>query len=103
MIRDPCDWAGLGGPFNLHHLIDDKEISSMNKFNAGVILLFLGVALLVCGGFSYTTQDKTSIGPITIEHPEEHRLPYSPIAGVLLPVTGAVLMVTGRATSPRQP
>lgn len=102
-MRDPCDRAGLGGPLNMHRLIDDKEISSMSKFNAGVILLILGVALLVCGGFSYTTQDKTSIGPITIEHPEEHRLPYSPIAGVILTVTGAVLMVTGRASSPRQP
>ena len=102
-MRDPCDQACLGGPFNLNRLIVDKEIYSMNKFNAGVILLILGVALLVCGGFSYTTQDKTSIGPITIEHPEEHRLPYSPIAGVLLTVTGAVLMVMGRATGPHQP
>lgn len=75
----------------------------MNKFNAGVILLILGLALLLFGGFSYTTQDKTSIGPITIEHPEEHRLPFSPIAGVLLGVTGAILMVTGRAPSRRQP
>jgi drug/metabolite transporter (DMT)-like permease len=75
----------------------------MNKFNVGVVLLILGVALLLFGGFSYTTQDKTSIGPITIEHPEEHHLPYSPIAGVLLGVTGAVLMVTGRASNRRQP
>lgn len=75
----------------------------MNKFNAGVILLILGVALLLFGGLSYTTQDKTSIGPISIELPEEHYIPFSPIAGVLLTVTGAVLMVTGRATSGRQP
>jgi drug/metabolite transporter (DMT)-like permease len=75
----------------------------MNKFNVGVVLLILGVALLLFGGFSYTTQDKTSIGPITIEHPEEHHLPYSPIAGVLLGVTGAVLMVGGRAPTRRLP
>lgn len=73
----------------------------MNKFNVGLILLIVGAALLLFGGISYTTQDKTSIGPVTIELPEEHRIPFSPIAGVLLTVTGGVLMVTGRTTSRR--
>ena len=45
----------------------------MNKFTVGLILLIIGVALLLVGGVSYTTQQRTQIGPIAIMHPEEHR------------------------------
>lgn len=75
----------------------------MTKFNVGLVLLIVGVALLLLGGISYTTQNKTRVGPITIEVPEEHRIPFSPIAGVLLTVTGGILMITGRANGRRQP
>jgi len=69
----------------------------MNKFTTGLVLLIIGVVLLLIGGISYTTQERTKIGPIAIEHPEEHRVPYSPLAGALLAVTGGALMLTGRA------
>ena len=72
----------------------------MNRFTVGLVLLIIGVVLLLVGGVSYTTQEKTQIGPIAIEHPEEHRIPDSPLAGGLLAVTGGALMVTGRAKSP---
>ena len=72
----------------------------MNRFRVGLVLLIVGVVLLLVGGISYTTQERTKIGPITIEHPEEHRIPYSPLAGALLAVTGGALMLTGRAKSP---
>jgi len=71
----------------------------MNKFTVGLVLLIIGVVLLLVGGISYTTQERTRIGPIAIEHPEEHRIPYSPLAGALLAVTGGALMLTGRAKS----
>ena len=71
----------------------------MNRFTVGLILLIIGVGLLVVGGISYTTQERTKIGPIAIEHPEEHTIPYSPLAGALLAVTGGALMVTGRTKS----
>ena len=71
----------------------------MNKFTVGLVLLIIGAALLLVGGISYTTQERTKIGPITIEHPEEHRIPYSPLAGALLAVTGGALMLTGRTKS----
>jgi hypothetical protein len=71
----------------------------MNRFRVGLVLLIIGVVLLLVGGVSYTTQEKTQIGPIAIEHPEEHRIPYSPLAGALLAVTGGALMLTGRAKS----
>ena len=75
----------------------------MNKFTVGLFVLIAGVALLLLGGISYTTQNKTSMGPMTIEYPEQHRIPFSPIAGVLLTVTGWVLMITSRAPSRRLP
>jgi len=71
----------------------------MNKFTVGLVLLVFGAVLLLIGGISYTTQERTQIGPIAIEHPEEHRIPYSPLAGAILAVTGGVLLVTGRAKS----
>ena len=71
----------------------------MNKFGVGLVLLIIGVALLLIGGISYTTQEKTKIGPIAIEHPEEHTIPYSPLAGALLAITGGGLMLIGRSKS----
>ena len=71
----------------------------MNKFTVGLVMLIFGVVLLLIGGISYTTQERTKIGPVSIEHPKEHRIPYSPVAGVLLTVTGGTLMLTGRAKS----
>lgn len=72
----------------------------MNKFRVGLILLIIGVALLLAGGITYTTQERTKIGPIAIEHPEERTIPYMPVAGVILSLTGGALMLTGRAKSP---
>ena len=71
----------------------------MNKFTVGLVLLIIGVGLLLIGGISYTIQERTQIGPIAITHPEEHRIPYSPLAGGLLALTGGALMLTGRAKS----
>ena len=73
----------------------------MNKFTLGLVLLIIGVVLLLVGGISYTTQERTQIGPIAIEHPEEHRIPYSPLAGGLLMLTGGALMLVGRSTPTR--
>jgi hypothetical protein len=72
----------------------------VNKFRVGLILLIIGVALLLAGGITYTTQERTKIGPVAIEHPEERTIPYMPVAGVILSLTGGALMLTGRAKSP---
>jgi hypothetical protein len=68
----------------------------MSRFTLGLVLLIIGGGLLLIGGISYTTQDKTKIGPIAIEYPEQHRIPYSPLAGAILAVTGGALMLSGR-------
>ena len=72
----------------------------MTKFRVGLVLLVIGVALLLVGGITYTTQEKTKIGPVSIEHPKEHTIPYMPVAGVILSLTGGALMLTGGAKSP---
>jgi len=72
----------------------------VNKFRVGLVLLIVGVALLLAGGITYTTQERTRIGPIAIEHPEEHTIPFMPVAGVILSLTGGALMLAGRAKSP---
>jgi len=71
----------------------------VNKFRVGLVLLIIGVALLLVGGITYTTQEKTKIGPVSIEHPEEHTVPYMPVAGVILSLMGGALMLTGGAKS----
>jgi hypothetical protein len=71
----------------------------MSRFGIGVVLLILGVGLLLVGGISYTTQNRAKIGPVAIEYPEQHRIPYSPLAGALLAVTGGALMLAGRSKS----
>ena len=71
----------------------------MSKFSIGILLLIAGIGLLLVGGISYTTQDRTKIGPISIEVPERHQIPYSPLAGGLLALTGGGLMLVGRTKS----
>lgn len=69
----------------------------MDRLKVGLVLLIVGAALLLASGITFTTQEKTKLGPVTIEHPEEHRVPYMPVAGAILAVTGGILMITGRA------
>jgi hypothetical protein len=71
----------------------------MSRFGLGLVVLVFGAVLLLVGGISYTTQDRTPIGPIAIEYRAQHRIPYSPLAGALLAVTGGALMIAGRAKS----
>ena len=73
----------------------------MSSFKVGIILLIIGVVLLLIGGLSYTSRANTQIGPISIEYPEEHHIPYSPLAGGVLVVTGGILMVSGRTRKQR--
>ena len=65
----------------------------MNRFRVGLVILALGAALLLASGITYTTQERAKIGPITMEIPQQHQIPYMPVAGVLLIVTGGALML----------
>jgi len=65
----------------------------MTRFRVGLAILILGVGLLLASGLTYTTQEKTQLGPITLVTPEQHQIPYMPVAGGLLIVTGGALML----------
>ena len=65
----------------------------MTRFRVGLAILILGIGLLLASGLTYTTQEQTKIGPITLETPEQHQVPYMPVAGGLLILTGGALML----------
>jgi drug/metabolite transporter (DMT)-like permease len=63
---------------------------------AGILLILAGVAALVYGGFSYTSQEKAvDMGPIQISRTEHHSIPVSPILGIVAIAGGAALIYSG--------
>ena len=67
---------------------------------AGLLLIGLGIAALVVGRFSYTTE-KTVIdmGPITASVDEKHSVDIPDIAGIAAIVAGALLVFLGRKSA----
>jgi hypothetical protein len=62
----------------------------------GVVLIVLGLAGLVWGGFAYTTREKVvDIGPIHATREKTHDIPIPPIAGALALIGGIVLLAVG--------
>ena len=63
---------------------------------AGILLIIVGIAALIYGGFSYTSQKKAvDIGAIQINRTENHTLPVPPILGIVALVGGAGLFYFG--------
>jgi drug/metabolite transporter (DMT)-like permease len=63
---------------------------------AGILLIIAGVAALIYGGFSYTSQKKAvDMGAIQIDRTEHHTLPVPPILGIIAIVGGGVLVYFG--------
>ena len=67
---------------------------------AGPVLIGLGIAALVVGRFSYTTE-KTVIdmGPITASVDEKRSVDIPDIAGIAAIVAGALLVFLGRKSA----
>lgn len=64
---------------------------------AGLLLIGLGIAGLVLGRFSYTTEKKViDVGPITASVDEKHSVDVPDIAGIGAVLAGAVLIYLGR-------
>lgn len=58
---------------------------------AGVILMLVGVAALIYGGFSYTTHKKAiNLGPVQVETRHHHRVPLPPVLGIAFVAGGAL-------------
>ena len=62
----------------------------------GIVLIIIGVAALVFGGFSFTTTEKVAeVGPLKLEKENTRSFPLPPVLGGLALVGGIVLLVVG--------
>jgi len=67
---------------------------------AGLVLIVLGVAGLVFGRFSYTTDRKViDVGPITATVSEQHSVNVPDIAGIAAIVAGIALVFLSRRSA----
>jgi len=63
----------------------------------GVLLIILGIAGLVVGRFSYTTEEKVmEVGPIVATAEKEHSIRVPDIAGIVAVIAGGVLVFVSR-------
>jgi hypothetical protein len=64
---------------------------------AGLVLIGLGIAGLVLGQFSYTTEKTViDVGPITASVDEKHSVDVPEMAGIAAILAGALLIYLGR-------
>lgn len=64
---------------------------------AGIILIIVGIVALAYQGFTYTTTEKDAqLGPIEIQHQQEHSVWIPPVVGGACIVGGVVALVIGR-------
>ena len=69
----------------------------MGKNLIGVLLIVLGLAGVLYGGFTYTHEKKVvDLGPVEITKQQHERVPISPILGGLVLVSGVWLLVSSR-------
>ena len=63
----------------------------------GVVLIILGLAGLVVGRFSYTTEEKVlDLGPLQATAEKEHSIAVPDIAAIAAIVAGGFLVFVGR-------
>jgi drug/metabolite transporter (DMT)-like permease len=63
---------------------------------AGIVLIVIGVIALVYQGFTYTTTKKdVDLGPLQIQHQEEHSIPFPPIVGAVCIAGGVAALALG--------
>jgi hypothetical protein len=63
----------------------------------GILLILAGIAGLVVGRFSYTTEEKVlDVGPLQATAEKEHSIHIPDIAGIIAVVAGGVLVVVSR-------
>ena len=63
----------------------------------GIVLIVLGIIGLAWGGISWTTQETVAdLGPIEINQEERKTLPLPPIAGAVLVIAGAAVLISAK-------
>ena len=62
----------------------------------GIILVLLGIAVLVFGGFSFVQEETVlELGPVDVQAEERETVPLPPILGAISLVGGIVLIAMG--------
>ncbi|HVY97905.1 MAG TPA: hypothetical protein VHA35_00285 [Dongiaceae bacterium] len=63
----------------------------------GVLLILAGIAGLVVGRFTYTTDEKVlEVGPLVATAEKEHSIRIPDVAGIVAVVAGGLLVVVSR-------
>jgi len=71
-------------------------VKVMNRL-LGIILVVLGQAGVIWGGFAWTTHKMlVDIGPLHATQNVRHELPMPPVIGVMALAAGAALLLMGR-------
>lgn len=62
----------------------------------GIILVLLGIAVLVFGGFSFVQEETViDLGPLDVEAQERETIPLPPILGAISLIGGILLIALG--------
>jgi hypothetical protein len=89
---EPLSWEGV-----LAHVWQLSGGEMKPVAIIGVVLIVLGIAGLVLGRFSYTTEEKVlDVGPLTATAEKEHSVAIPDIAGIAAILAGGFLVFVGR-------
>lgn len=79
--------------------INVKPLSNSNIMNrsVGIILIVLGAAMLIWGGFTYTKKEKIiDAGPIQVSADKQETVNWPPYLGGILLIGGIVIVATSK-------
>ena len=72
----------------------------MSTRTIGLALIILGILMMAYTGFTYiTTKNVVDMGPIQINHDENHFVQWPPFVGAILLVAGVVVMFNNKKVS----
>lgn len=61
---------------------------------AGLILIIIGVVITLLAGATFITKKKVvDIGKLEITKEQEHQLPWTPVAGIIVIVAGIAILI----------
>ena len=66
----------------------------------GIILILLGIAGFIFGGFSFTKKNKVAdLGPVQVQTEKKETVPVTPIASGVAVVAGIIMVAVGARKS----